>query len=420
MSKIRIKNFGAITSGFAENNGFIDISKISIFIGNQGVGKSTIAKLISIMTWLEKALIRGDLKEKDITRYNRFQKKHCAYKNIHNYFKHDTEIEFQGKSYFFLYQDTNFSISKNDTNSVLDSINLDYKMPKIMYVPAERNLLSVFDRPNLLKNLPNTLHTFLNEFENAKQELKEEVILPFDNIKFKYQKQNKISSIIGENYKIKLSEASSGHQSVIPLFLVSQYLAKTVNQESNYSKTILSVEDTKKIKKKIKKLLMFKDELSEDIIKMSLQVLTAQFHNSCFINIVEEPEKNLFPTTQKNILFKLFEFANSNLANELLITTHSPYIISYLTLAIKSYQVLQKVKNSDDRLNLTEKLNKIIQTASCINPNDACVYEVLDDGSICKLSTYNSLPSDDNFLNQLLAESNIVFDELLDIEELCE
>ena len=47
MSKIKIKNFGPIKLGFLDNDGWIDIKKVTLFIGNQGSGKSTIVKLIS-------------------------------------------------------------------------------------------------------------------------------------------------------------------------------------------------------------------------------------------------------------------------------------------------------------------------------------------------------------------------------------
>ena len=60
MSKIKIKNFGSIKEGYQENDGWIDVKKVTIFIGNQGSGKSIVAKLISTFTWIEKALIRGD------------------------------------------------------------------------------------------------------------------------------------------------------------------------------------------------------------------------------------------------------------------------------------------------------------------------------------------------------------------------
>ena len=82
MSKIKINNFGPIRDGFQGDNGWLDISKITVFIGNQGSGKSTIAKLISTFTWIEKALIRGDydkkwFERKDINRFkSQFLKKY--------------------------------------------------------------------------------------------------------------------------------------------------------------------------------------------------------------------------------------------------------------------------------------------------------------------------------------------------------
>ena len=51
MSRIKIKNFGPIKEGCTENDGWIDIKKVTLFIGNQGSGKSTVAKLISTLTW---------------------------------------------------------------------------------------------------------------------------------------------------------------------------------------------------------------------------------------------------------------------------------------------------------------------------------------------------------------------------------
>ena len=49
MSNITIRNFGAIK----EQSAPIEIKKVTFFIGNQGSGKSTVAKLISIFSWIE-------------------------------------------------------------------------------------------------------------------------------------------------------------------------------------------------------------------------------------------------------------------------------------------------------------------------------------------------------------------------------
>ena len=96
MSKIRIKNFGPIKDGYLENDGWLDIKKVSVFIGNQGSGKSTVAKLISSFMWLEKAIIRGDINNPvshqgfiDLIEFHRLQ----------NYLETNTEIEYEGATY---------------------------------------------------------------------------------------------------------------------------------------------------------------------------------------------------------------------------------------------------------------------------------------------------------------------------------
>ena len=52
MVKLRIKNFGPIKEIYKDE--YLIINKVSVFIGEQGSGKSTIAKLFSTLSWLEK------------------------------------------------------------------------------------------------------------------------------------------------------------------------------------------------------------------------------------------------------------------------------------------------------------------------------------------------------------------------------
>lgn len=47
MAKLRIKYFGPITECFDSEDGFIDFSKLTLFIGDQGTGKTSVAKLFS-------------------------------------------------------------------------------------------------------------------------------------------------------------------------------------------------------------------------------------------------------------------------------------------------------------------------------------------------------------------------------------
>ncbi len=412
MSKIKVKNFGPIKNGFDEDDGFMTIRKVTIFIGNQGTGKSSIAKLISTLMWLEKVLYRGEVTERYVTGYNRFVNLYCDYQNLKNYFLSETEIEYEGKVY-------NITFKEGKLNVVPLSNISDYIVPKIMYVPAERNFLSAVRQPERLRGLPKSLYTFLEELERSQQELLSNLTLPIGNVKFEFDKLNKTANIIGDDYKLKLSEASSGFQSFVPLFLVSRNLTRSIDKEKDNSRNELSSEEQKKLKLEIEKILS-NEKLSDELKQAALELLSSKYRNGCFINIVEEIEQNLFPESQKAILYKLLEFANFTDGNHLVLTTHSPHIINYLTLIIKGYSVFQKIidlSNSSNNI-LKARLEKIIPESACISPNDAIVYELTKEGEIIKLPTYEGLPSDDNYLNNSLAETNQSFCDLLEIEEL--
>lgn len=410
MSKIKIKNFGAIKTGFEESNGFMEIHKVTIFIGNQGTGKSSVAKLIAILSWLEKALYRGEITEKYATSYSRFVNIYCNYQNLKNYFLPDTEIKYEGNAYSIIFSEGKLNIIpvKNKANN--------YIVPKIMYVPAERNFLSAVSHPDKLKGLPQSLYTFWEELERSQQELSGSLQLPIDDVRFEFDKRNKISNIIGNDYKVRLSEASSGFQSLVPLFLVSRNLTLSIHKEKDASKNELSSEEQKRLKLEIEKILS-NDHLSDDLKQAALEVLSSKYRNGCFINIAEEIEQNLFPESQREIFYKLIEFANFTEGNKLILTTHSPYIINYLTLAIKANVVLQDILNSSDNDVIKQRLEKIVPESSCISASDTIVYELTKEGQIKRLDTYEGLPSDENYLNSSLADTNKSFCDLLEIEE---
>jgi hypothetical protein len=97
-------------------------------------------------------------------------------------------------------------------------------------------------------------------------------------------------------------------------------------------------------------------------------------------------------------------------------TTHSPYLINYLTLAIEAGKLKDKVKSPE----LEEKLNAIVPLHSTVDGGSVAIYQLNEDtGTINLLGNYKGLPSDDNKLNENLAISNDLFSQLLDIEDLC-
>jgi hypothetical protein len=284
-----------------------------------------------------------------------------------------------------------------------------------MYVPAERNFLSIVDKPGLLKNLPNTLYTFLDEYENAKKNQQKDLSLPFIDLYFSYDKSRDVSSISGPAFKIKLSEAASGLQSAVPLYVVSSYLAHSIDAETDPSVVEKSVMEKQKLRMELESI--FSDEKLNDEMKKSLiEMISSRLKNSHFINIVEEPEQNLFPDSQKLLLFELIKFANMRVDDKLIITTHSPYLINYLSLVVKAKDLSDNLIKGDK---LRERLNSVVPPTAHLLPEDLSIYEVQNDGTLTKVKKYHGIPSDENTLNMKLAETNDDFIKLLEIEDQC-
>ena len=103
MSKLRIKNFGPITEGL-ENDGFLDISKLTVFIGNQGTGKSTVAKLFSTFAWMEKNLFKKNVPDFAFYTTDYF-KGLLKFHKIQSYLMENSEFEYEGDFLSFSYKD---------------------------------------------------------------------------------------------------------------------------------------------------------------------------------------------------------------------------------------------------------------------------------------------------------------------------
>ncbi len=409
MSKIRIKNFGPIKEGYKENEGWLDIKKVTVFIGNQGSGKSTVAKLISTFSWIEKALVRGDYNKKWLERKNKLKNQFLNYHRLENYFKINgidhSIIEYRGDAFNINYQNGTVSIEEVKNNA--------YPLPQIMYVPAERNFIAYVKTPKELKLSSASLKEFLTEFDNAKEDLKGLLTLPVNKTEIEYDKLNNTLNLKGEGYKLKLTEASSGFQSLVPLYLVSHYLAHSVKKQSESNKEPMSSEEMQRFKKGVEEIWK-NDSLTDEQKRIALSVLSSKFNKTAFINIVEEPEQNLYPASQQKMLYSLLEFNNMNKGNKLIITTHSPYLINYLTLAVKAHFIKNNLKEAITQ----ERLNKIVPLKSTLKDDDLAIYELNEmDGSIKKLETQNGLPSDNNELNQKLEESNELFAQLLELQQ---
>lgn len=394
---LKIQNFGPIREGYNANDGYIPFTKVTAFCGPQGAGKSSVAKLYSTFSWIEKALTRGDFNEKYLTSYNRFVKTYCAYQNIHNYFKEDTFLHYKGEAYEMVYENGHLQVSAHGGSG--------YERPQIIYVPAERNILSVIENAENVKGLPPSLNTLMDVFTAACRNMKGDMELPINNVRFKYDKLNKVAWIESSGYSVRLKETSSGMQSVTPLFIVMDYLSRNIGVNDGSK----SQKEREEIKRRVEEIL--KDDSLDAETRKMLVGQVSDTSNKLLLSIVEEPEQNLYPSSQRSILNALLA-VNAQNGNRLVMTTHSPYIINYLSLAIKANDILQRLP--EGRM---MELDRIVPAASVIAGDEVSVFELTDDGSIVALSKYDGMPSDENQLNAQLNECNELFNELLDLEE---
>jgi hypothetical protein len=403
MSSIKIKNFGPIKEGYAENDGFIPIQKYMAFIGSQGSGKSSVVKLITTFSWLEKALFQG---REFLPNINlKFKDTFCANLSIQNYFLKNTYIEYRGVAYIFVYENEYLEIRENNLG--------DYLVPKISFIPAERNLISVLENARKVEQLPYSLSWCLEEFDNACVKYSETLIsLPINNIDFIYDDIAKSPIVKGVSYSLKLAQAASGIQSITPMFIVMYYLNDFMENQDTEREKNSSLATRKEVTEEIDKI--WARNLPVEIENFLMKKAYSKFRINNLINILEEIEQNLFPDSQRAILNKALEFTNNLPDNKLILTTHSPYIIGYLTLAMKGFMLKQRIENEEK---LTTRLNEIVPVVSCINPEDVGVYELDLEGKISRVEIRNGIISGKNYLNEKMKEENTLFDKLLEIEE---
>jgi predicted ATPase len=402
MSRIKIKNLGPIKEGYTENGGWLDVKKVTVFIGNQGSGKSTIAKVISTLSWLEKSINRGDTDKSKLS-FAKF-KEFFKFQKIYNYFSKSTFIEYFGEKYHIVYD------TAKEYPIIKEVQGEGYNVPKIMYIPAERNFLSTISEAFGIKELPEDLFIFAQELKKAQQGLSgKKLKLPIGNYTYEYEKNTDFSYISGPDYRINLLEASSGLQSFVPLYLVSRNLSRNLLKKSEYRN--LSVTQSMRMDEEISEIIL-NDLISNEVKNIEIKKIRNRYFSKCFLNIVEEPEQNLYPASQRQMLNSLFEINNMDEGNKLIITTHSPYLINYLTLAIKADMLKKKVNEEN-----ISKLKKIVPLESTVKSDEIIIYELTEGGTIKKLKSYNGLPSDENKLNTKLEESNDLFAQLLEIQQ---
>ena len=124
--------------------------------------------------------------------------------------------------------------------------------------------------------------------------------------------------------------------------------------------------------------------------------------------IIEEPELNLYPTTQKKLVEYLIEKCTQG-DNRLIITTHSPYILTALNNCIEASNVRKLHPESE------AEVDKLVPRQYQIDYEDVMAYFVAD-GTAKPIMNEEYQIIDANALDDVSDELGAVFDKLIELK----
>jgi len=369
--KLIIENFGPI------KHVDLDLNKINVFIGPNASGKSTISKIIAIAKdaqFFFKLLTDINFGNEIFENYNINEyytdKSKILYKTNHY------SLEFSGKFFKIEINENEKKIAllsdikdKYNIDSDITDVNLILKVifndiehddfekryysfdlisrlvnipNKLLYVPTERVFISTISKSLFgLVNSNISLHKIIVSFGAFYEKAKN--IIVSDDIDFldiSYYQKNGREYIKMNNNEIPLSASASGIQSVLPLILTIKAVGK--------------------------------DDTSF---------------------VIEEPELNLFPVSQKGLVSFLIGNAYKN-NNSLTINTHSPYILMALNNLIEAENVLKELKekgyDEKDLKIYEQKIKNIVKSNQLLDFDDIAVYYIHSDGTAEDIKDYEN------------------------------
>ena len=222
MTRIEIKNIGPI------KNVDFELNKVNILMGPQSSGKSTIAKIISFCQWAEKRyLLDGDFEydvNEQLLEFHRLSDNYFSESSVFTYTSDFITISYKGKK-------LKKSFRKKRTNKI-------YKKSKNIYIPSERNFVSVIPNLSKYKETNDNIMSFVYDWFTAKRIFNTANNLNILNLDIKFYTKSENDSdvlLLKNNKEIQLREGSSGLQSIIPLIVLIEYLTEFIysRQTSN-------------------------------------------------------------------------------------------------------------------------------------------------------------------------------------------
>lgn len=404
----------------------VDLRRYNVFIGSQSSGKSTIAKMISFCSWIEKK-VATTLSENVFKDSQSFIATAEAYHKMHGYFNANSVVRYSSDLIRIDYEGEKLSIQLLNREI--------YHRKKIVYIPSDRNLVSMPELEKLVVANQTNLQSFTFDWLNARNAFDKVHRLNLLNLNMQYyydsqekEYKDKIIHTNGQTYDISLYDASSGLQSITPLVLMANYY--TGQYFTEFEKYI-SFEKQLAQQKLLATLAISyptlpypsNEKIEEDhsvsalMASSATNMLNAQavikqkklYYQLTTPNstnfIIEEPEQNLFPSTQAQFVSYLMQTCNEGeKLHELTITTHSPYILTQLNILLFAGLLTKNGK--------AEQVAKIVNPTVIIKPEEIGVFAVQDNGTLESVLDEQTGMISQNYLDAISEDLSVTFQNL--------
>lgn len=182
---------------------------------------------------------------------------------------------------------------------------------------------------------------------------------------------NDLVRLINENKMIPAYYASSGVQSAMPLDVMADYFTGLVGKNASVSKHDLA--------NTLARYLGKDKELTNEMLK---SISNKMKYQSVQL-FIEEPEQNLYPDSQRNLTINLVCALEQTMPkgrgdSMLVMTIHSPYILSTLNVLIAEAYAMDTKPKSDKLRNIVNK--------ECLFPLSAySAYYIQEDGKFADI-----------------------------------
>ena len=417
MAHIIIKNVGPI------NEVEFDLNKINVIIGPQSSGKSTIDKIACYCSWVEKRASQ-DQSFDFFLRDDNFIKELVRFHKIEGYLKPDSYISYKSKVIAIEYTHNTKQLSMDwvDQYAFINS--------KIAYIPAERNLVAAIPNWFDVKLLDNNTLNYMKDWGESRQVHTKDAPLQISGIKAAYYYEGGNDYVKTDNNGVLLlTNTSSGYQSIIPLNVLLHYLTRwiyengtprSVEKEARIDQLNSKLFDNlvlNKIKEESIEDFVFADDLSKlGRLRSAWSETQIRFTNYSHSRLfIEEPEQNLFPSTQMALVYYMLELANNpDRDHNLFITTHSPYILYALNNCILGGLIKESIP-ADIPLGIS------FRKEAFVNPKDVSVWEIKD-GKFNEYQGRDRIQDEDglirkNYFDDIMSELMSDFNLLLNYYE---